>query len=422
MTRKTAIIILISLVAISSIYIAFVVITSGNTKDTSGITPGQDYEFSFPTSGPSADNPNDQNTNDSDLQITTEIKKLRQITPTPVSGFTTFERKIVPDENSSTLPEIKRDETETIYRYIDRATGNVFETTENKVSISRITNTTIPKIYEATFFDAGNGVVLRYLDERNEVETFVGKIATAVNEETGEQDAYSSITGIFLPKNVDSISKSQNNDVFFYTKDGRGYTFEGNAPANQKIIFESPLTEWLSEWAGSRIILTTKPSYLSEGFAFTVNPANGLKNKIIDGYRGLLVKQNSNLSKTLYSAYSSDSVFTQILDTTNQETRSVNVKTLADKCVWSIKNINIAFCAVPRNIPKNKYPDAWYLGEVSFVDDIYRIDFELNTLTKFQGLESSAFDIKDIQLSEQEEYLIFQNKKDSSLWSLDITE
>jgi len=124
----------------------------------------------------------------------------------------------------------------------------------------------------------------------------------------------------------------------------------------------------------------------------------------------------------LISEYANNSILTSIYDTKTGETKVLDIKTLAEKCVWSKKNINTIYCAVPQYLGARKYPDEWYQGIVSFTDAIYKIDLDTNTTSVFDSLSSdTTFDIKDMQLSEQEEYLVFQNKKNLSLWSLDIT-
>ncbi|HRY30824.1 MAG TPA: hypothetical protein P5328_00290 [Candidatus Paceibacterota bacterium] len=421
MTRKTAIIILATVVVLAGLSVGYLIIFSGQEAGTTGgeTSGGTDAEFSFPTSGTSADTTAAEETTSTELENIGQIPKLRQITPTLVSGFTTFERKINP--NDTTIPESQRNQTETVYRFVHRASGNVYETTENRLTVSRVTNTTIPKVQEAMFFNSGDGVILRYLDDNNDIETFVGKIEDAPADPNIAEDEsiYSALNGSFLPKNVSTLIKSPTKDSFFFIKDNRGYTFDGAAPQAQTLVFEYPITEWLAEWINNTIILTTKPSWLSEGFAFAMNPTNGNLSKLLDDKYGLATKTSPDLTKILYSEYNGDTISTGIYDLSTNEDKPLTVRTLADKCVWGKKNTDIVYCAVPTNLASADYPDDWYLGAVSFNDSIFEINLKEDTATMFTGFPL-IFDISNISLNEQEEYLVFQNKKDLSLWSLDI--
>ncbi len=413
MTRKNAIIILITIILFAVVFITYLIVTSNisdNNKNTGdSLLPN---EFVFPGSN-STTTPITDNT-------PKEIPRLRQISPTPVSGFISFERKI--DLKGEIVPESRREQTETIYRFIDRATGNIYETSESRAVVTRITNPTIPKVYEAEFFDNGDGVAMRYLDQDENIETYIAHTSKINATSTIEnQGPYQTLSGVFLPKNIVSLKKSETSNDFFYTKDGIGYTFNALTPQNQKAILNYPISNWLLDWIGEKLILTTKPSYLSEGFVFSLNMKSGNFEKILDDKKGLAVKINNNDTKIFYSESVGKSISSGILKNDTKELFLTNVKTLADKCVWSKKNINIIYCAVPRQIPELSYPDSWYQGAVSFNDNLYMIDALNNTETKFGGLDLYSFDIKDLQISDQEEYLIFQNKKDLSLWSLDIT-
>ncbi|HEY0221172.1 MAG TPA: hypothetical protein VGC58_03045 [Candidatus Paceibacterota bacterium] len=66
----------------------------------------------------------------------------------------------------------------------------------------------------------------------------------------------------------------------------------------------------------------------------------------------------------------------------------------------------------------------WYKGIVSFSDDIWQYntkDFTSKSLTDLKSESGEDVDVIKPILSENEQYLIFVNKKDNSLWSLDLT-
>lgn len=420
MTKKTAILILIVAVVVAGLFVSYLIFfpqTDSGKNSTGGQNNGT--EFGFPTNNvPSNDaGVNNSSDNPDSTNVGVIIPRLRQISTAPVSGYTTLDIEIQTETGTSTA---------TIYRYIDRATGNLYEATSTNLGLTRITNTTIPKIYSATFFDEGNGVVLQYLDNNENVETFVTKVVppatttTTTTDNTVGPEIFSSLVGTFLPTNVDSIAKSASDNRFFYTRAGKGYVFDANSPQRQTLIMDSQITEWLSSWTSESILLTTKPSAVSEGFVFTLNPTGGSLNKVADGGLGVLANRSPDSAKILLSKFDGTSLVAGVYNLEDDIVTILNIRTLADKCVWSKKDVDVLYCAVPDNLVAGQYPDIWYQGIVSFNDSLYKIDLGTNTLEKFNGLES-VFDITQLQLSENEEYLTFINKKDLQLWSLDIS-
>ena len=71
---------------------------------------------------------------------------LFQISKEPVAGFVAFNKRAT-----------------TTIRYADRATGHIYDVNPFTLEKTKITNKTLPKIYEAHFRDNGNAVVFRSL-------------------------------------------------------------------------------------------------------------------------------------------------------------------------------------------------------------------------------------------------------------------
>ena len=60
-------------------------------------------------------------------------------------------------------------------RYVEKATGNIYQTFADTIDERKFTTTIIPTVYDAYFGDNGNSVVMRYLKEDgNTIETFAG--------------------------------------------------------------------------------------------------------------------------------------------------------------------------------------------------------------------------------------------------------
>jgi len=427
MTRKTAITTLIIVAIIAVSIVSYLIFSdSGSQKDNGNrvTLTGDDGATFFPI----IDTPSTSTTRDSSTSSTHSpsqpISTLRQVTDKPVAGYTTFDRTktiVVTPTDSTATSTLEREITEVIYRYVERSTGNIYETLSDNSAISRITNTTIPKIYQATFFNDGDGVILRYLDSNSLIETFVANITTQATstEIAGDESEFSDLQGIFLAKGIPSIVKSSTNDTFFYTLGRDGFVFDANSPANKTQILNSPITSWKLDWNSDDITLITKPSAGVNGIVFNLDPVSGYLEQVFDDKNGLTGKRSADGTKLLYSENKNDEVHLSVYDLNEKKTTNLNFKTLSDKCVWSRESNNIFYCAIPENLNVGNYPDKWYQGKTSFNDKLYKINIISNKIDRLDGLVGN-FDIINMQLTEKEDYLLFVNKKDLTLWSLDI--
>ena len=88
---------------------------------------------------------------------------------------------------------------------------------------------------------------------------------------------------------------------------------------------------------------------------------------------------------------------------------------------WRKYKVVICNCAVPNNITGNQYPDSWYQGLVSFDDFFLKINTVTGDKTTIaNSIDGTPVDGTYLFLDKAESLLFFTNKKDSTLWSLDI--
>jgi hypothetical protein len=261
-------------------------------------------------------------------------------------------------------------------------------------------------------------------DERT-IETFVGILP---KEPLGaEQNGNNEIKGSFLPNNVKDISVSPDTSRIFYlfitgTSEENMIGTTLSFLNNRKVqIFDSPFTEWLSFWpSGNLITLSTKPSSSSPGYMYTMDSAGKNLTKVLGDVPGLITLTNPSGKTVLYS----DSSLS--LNLYNMDARNailVPIRSLAEKCVWD-KGGNFIYCAIPKQIGSGAYPDSWYQGEVSFNDEIWKIEAATGNTTLLANPASvpggEEIDGVKLALDETESYLFFVNKKDSFLWKLDL--
>lgn len=296
-------------------------------------------------------------------------------------------------------------------RYIERMNGHMYKMFLDTKAKEKVSNSTIPEIYEAYFNDTANSVIYRYLDKDNIINSFLATLGTPRGE--------------FLPQNISNLSVSPDKTNFFYLVEnpngvtGMVGTF---GDIKRSVVFNSPFTEWLSEWANNqKIFLTTKPSYDVPGSILLLNTANKTTSKVLGNVKGLTTKVNKEGSLVLYSTSTNKGPTLGLFDINNNTSKDLSVSTLPEKCVWSNYDNNIIYCAVPISITGYQYPDYWYQGLVSFNDSFIKINTatgEKTTITN--SADEIPVDGTYLFLDKAESLLFFINKKDSTLWSLSL--
>jgi hypothetical protein len=359
--------------------------------------------------------------------------KLQKISSMPVAGFTTFSKERL-KEGATTKPLT---EFAPAVRYVERATGNIYQTFVDKIKEQKFSSTIIPKVHEAYFGNRGESVIMRYLKENGRtIETFYSilpKDLLVINTQTQTTtepvtETTKEIKGGFLPEDVKDISVSPDGSKIFYLFNSGSNVSESatgtilNLSTNKKVqIFNSPFTEWLSLWPSNNIItLTTKPAANIEGYMYSMDAVGKNLKKVLSGINGLTTLTSPNGKLVLWS---DDRLALNIFYMDKRNSDLLGLRTLPEKCVWS-KSSESLYCAVPKSVGTNLYPDSWYQGEVSFNDQLWKIDMKTGNTTLLLDpvAVTGAEEIDGIKLAldEGENYLFFVNKKDSFLWKLDL--
>ncbi len=328
---------------------------------------------------------------------------LRQISTIPTSGGTIFER-----EGKPTV------------RYIERAKGNAYETDAKSIKSVRLTNKTIPQIYEAIWNKKGDGVILRFLKDYSVIQTYNAKVSSRGGGE-GE------LVGEFLPGNIKSLAVSPSgNQIFYLSTDSTGGTgiissFDGKKKVR---VFSSPLTEWLVDFPKENTAsVISKSAAGSTGLLSFINTSTGASEVVLSNIDGLTALPNRDLSFVIYSQSSEREFTTHVFNNTLKEKVVFPFKTLPEKCVWSQLSKSSIFCAIPETLPVGVYPDIWYMGLVSFRDEIWKIDVKTGAVSFIMNLGDQSridFDAVNLSLSEKEDFLLLTNKNDLTLWSIQI--
>ncbi|MEI6420081.1 MAG: hypothetical protein WCO30_00465 [bacterium] len=373
-------------------------------------SPGNNFPVARPTSGGVADNvpvttATTSRPSDTEQELVApEKRSLFKISKDPTSGYTVA-------GNSST----------TVVRFTDKMSGHSYETALDKVSLNKITITTVPKIYESIWSNNGGYVALRYLNgDTDLIRTFWGKVVNS-----GTTTINKNLSGSFLPNDITQFATSPAGDKLFFltnTTDGSlGFTAKNDLTARTQ-VFNSPAREWLVSWPNDNtLIFNTKPSYAIPGYVFSLNLKTKAFSKLFGEIDGLTTLYNKDTTKLIYSE-SIDNSLRTIASTKNGKI-VLSLKTLPEKCVWSKINDDLVYCAVPQQLPAGDYPDFWYQGQLSFNDDIWSINVstgETKIISSLFYIGQPNMDAINLQVDKDENYLTFINKKDMQLWGLKL--
>lgn len=402
MSKKLIIIISVVLTLIVVVLVGFYIL-----NQTSNGTDGEPTGFKnfFPFGG------NNTPAGTTNISTTTEpaqtgqknfTQKLRKLSLEPVAGAGTLDIK-----------------AGTSVRYIEKATGHIFEVELFSPNQNRISNTTIPVVYDALWLNKNNSLIARYLKDDNQtVDTYslTLKSVSTTTENT--------ISGIVYPGNITDVSVFGTSVFYLIKNSGSSSGFISNFDGkNKKQIWSSPIKELLSQYVSSKTVaLTTKPAQNIPGFLYFIDTGTGQVRKILSNIPGLSTLVSADTNSILYLE-EGGGVGMSVFDQKAKSYTRMTPVTFPEKCVWSNKTKNVFYCAVPREFLNGESLTSWYKGLISFSDDIWRFDTTSNTASLIENLSNDAggsLDVIKPILSENEQYLVFMNKADNTLWSLDL--
>ncbi|MFA6514721.1 MAG: peptidoglycan-binding domain-containing protein [Candidatus Paceibacterota bacterium] len=345
-------------------------------------------------------------------KVTKAIKDFQKLNNLPITGIVDAATApfFIKTTTITDVAEKNLFETAPSVRYVERMNGHIYKMFLDTKIKEKISNSTIPSIYEALFDKTAKTVVYRYLSEDKIISSFMATLGA--------------VKGEFLPQNISGITTSPDKTKFFYlTENSNGVTgtvgvFGG---ATRDNVFSSPFTEWIPQWTKNQnIYLTTKASYSVSGSVFLLNTTNKTISKIFGGELGLTTLVSPNGSNVLYSTSTETGPKLGVFNATNHSTKDLNTYGLPEKCVWSNDGISV-YCAIPSVITGNQYPDIWYQGLISFDDYFVKIDTNNGEkVTMANSVNEKPLDGTYLFLDNKEDNLFFTNKKDSTFWGLDL--
>ncbi|MCX6701864.1 MAG: hypothetical protein NTX96_01555 [Candidatus Zambryskibacteria bacterium] len=336
-------------------------------------------------------------------EISNYALKLRKISAEPVAGAGVLDFK-----------------AGTVVRYIEKATGHIYETELFSPNQNRISNTTIPMVYDAIWGNKNNSLIARYLKDDNQTIDTYGLLIKGISTTTENL-----VSAVKFPENLNEMSVFGSSVFSLEQKIDSSVGYISNFDGSRRTqIWNYPIRELLSQYVNAKTVaLTTKPDQNTEGFLFFVDTGNGQIRRILGNVFGLSVLVNDLATQILFlDQGGAPQMF--VFDIKNKSSISTTPTTFPEKCVWSKKDRNIIYCAVPQEFIDRDSLTLWYRGFVSFTDDIWKYNIKNNTSSVVESLVNESNEQIDVikpMLSENEQYLVFINKIDNSLWSLDLT-
>ncbi len=359
--------------------------------------------------------------------------KLIQLWKEPVSGFDFIKKDIeivdinanktststnsTTTKNSTSTENFKKTifKNEEFVHFWDRASGHIYENIASSSKVNRISNKTTVAAQEAYFIDKEN-ILIRKIENDNGYITdkFISLFkdnATSTLFDIKEKSLY-------LP--TDNISVSNKDKKIFFFKRNSGEGFITNIDGSGvKSIINTSIRDILPQYVNkNKVAINTKPSAYFEGYLFFINPENKTNEYILGEKYGFTTLISPDGNKVLYNEIVDNVLQTSIYDIKNKETVTLSQSTLIEKCTWSKDSLKI-YCAIPYILAQLPYPDIWYQGKTDFSDNIWSIDANtgvFNLKIALQDQVSESIDAYNIKLSENEDYLIFQDKYTLSLW------
>lgn len=299
-------------------------------------------------------------------------------------------------------------------KYYSRQTGRVFESDFLGQELKEISDTDLKNLIKIVWSPDGEKVI-GVFSENNQTKKYF------FDYETRQSAELNSSVGWVV------FSPDSKNIVYQYNDPATGQSnISVSSPdgSNWRNVFKTRMEDLIVEWPSrEKISIRTRVSGLAQGLLYAIEEKTGNFYKILSDTFGLSVNWSPKADKVLFSYTDSNGRNPQLVlsDEKGEKTKKLNLKGIADKCVWSKDNLTV-FCALPQSFSDlDVWPDDYYKGLIVLNDAIYKIDLETDQKTKIAGsLDQAGFDAQDLLLSPKEDYLFFINQKDGLLYSLKL--
>lgn len=312
-------------------------------------------------------------------------------------------------------------------RYAERANGYVFDAGPETGLRTRLTNTLLPKIYEAFFSENGH-VSLRSVDSLDNITTFSGTVPST-SDAASSSPSSMTLLGSYLAKNIVNLSTQPVSGALLYTIADTGggavvsAEWDGEKP---KTLFSSAILNWRPTTTGDgRAFLAQAAADGVPGYAYELKK-DGTLTRLLGPVPGLVMrvrpKSEADTDALLWSQSTRGDLRLFVRVGQNATAVQIPVRTTADKCAWSTGNDVVAYCGVPQGSAGQNFLDNWYRGAAHSSDALWRIDASAGTAEMiFTPPSNTPLDIENVVIDKTGEYIAFTNAVDKSLWLYRLT-
>jgi hypothetical protein len=346
---------------------------------------------------------------------------FRLVTDAPVIGATPF---LHTRTDRSATPWV---------RYTHHLSGNLYEiplgVTTDPVLLS---DQTVLRVAEALWSRTASSTLMRFFDTENErVSAFLGTFAYPPQDasSTPTEEVALTYTGRPLTNGIlrASFAPNTNSIAYLLPEEGGSQLYiENMETGSQRAVWSSPLSGLSIQWSTpNRITAYTNPSDTLAGAVWLIDPGTNKTELVMSNKQALSALLDPTGSRLLYSfREDSGSVYSLRIHTLGgQEDVYLPLPTISEKCVWGRANTSYVYCAVPRNINQENFITNWYQGKFFSDDVLWR--FEASTgvakrlLSPTDAIQT-PLDMLDLAVDPTDTYLIFRDKANNRLWSLEL--
>ena len=311
-------------------------------------------------------------------------------------------------------PTLSKDGTKIIY--YAKAGGNLEAVGLDGKNEEKLSNITILGLLEALWQNPDKGAAILPYIESGVAKKFISSTATS--------------GVIFLPASVTAASWSYDGKEIAYfinQKESFNLTIVDEKAQKPTVVYSTPIPDFNIFWTSKdKILLASRPSGVAPGILFYFDRVKKTFNKIFSEAHGLTILPSPNGQNMLFAKTGQQGgnlkLYLAKIDGSNPQ--EIEAPTLPEKCVFKNDGSSI-FCAVPKNISAfGILPDDWYMGTGFFQDRFIEIMTATTTVSASpvvkEVFNEKDFDAVNLFLSQDSQFLFFQNKKDGTLWRLKL--
>lgn len=303
--------------------------------------------------------------------------------------------------------------------FAEVSSGNILEADTAISAVTRLTNTLMPKVYEAHF--APDGAVVMRFDADATVQTYSATLASTT-QAIDSTSTPQTLKGQYLPQSIASLAVGPAHTLFYVLPESSGgfavvrSDWKG---ASQKKLFSSALSGWdLYPLSDGGLVISQKPSDSVTGYAYTVS-ATGALSPFTGNLPALSVLPREGGARLFSTAESAPELFAKV--SADASSVRLPIQTSADKCVWARGPDLIAYCGVPRTATGSGFLAERAKGAAHSSDSWYKVDVSSGTAEQLYAPDPSLdLDVESPSVDDTNSYIAFTNAADKSLWMLRI--